>query len=206
MVLEDKVSLSGYFSVQLYNSKNEIVDQYEDKNLVMLLARNIMAKMISGQTDVRKICKLNLGVSGYSTSLLTPLTYGQTFGSTTEVFDENRTTIISEALGQHNFNVTFTPPATNGDATGIASLNTTTLETETEELLVGVSLNASTITYSFDIPASLGNGNPGEIEPYTEAGLYFNEGSGYSLFSMKTFPVKAKDDSVRMKITWKINF
>ena len=64
--------------------------------------------------------------------------------------------------------------------------------------------NDKTITYTFEIPTSEGNGqNTNQRQSFfNEAGLYINE----RLFAMKCFPAKLKDESTSFKIIWKILF
>lgn len=68
----------------------------------------------------------------------------------------------------------------------------------------GDNLENTTVTYVYEIGMTQGNGQNSErgTSSFTEAGMYINN----RLFCMKCFPVKMKDSSTKLRITWKIIF
>ena len=68
----------------------------------------------------------------------------------------------------------------------------------------GDNLENTTVTYVYELGMTQGNDENPErgISSFTEAGMYINN----KLFCMKCFPMKVKDSSTKLRITWKIIF
>ena len=68
----------------------------------------------------------------------------------------------------------------------------------------GDNLENTTVTYVYEIGMTQGNEQNPErgTSSFTEAGMYINN----RLFCMKCFPIKMKDNSTKLRITWKIIF
>ena len=68
-------------------------------------------------------------------------------------------------------------------------------------------VTGTSIKYFFDIPTSNLNGAAGAANSFNEAGLmFFDSSNNQYMFSYKTFPLKPKDTSTRLQITWEIMF
>jgi len=207
-MLNEKIELNGHFKIESFDVNGNLIDNYEDKNLVVISARNYMAKLIAGQSVTAiGITRFVLGSDGYKDNVMTPLGIRDTFtkNSVTETFNENRNNLISEQLNDYWYKVDFAPQDANGNATNISGIGNGDATPSTTPV-VNVNATGTVLTYVFTIPTTVANGTANSAA-FTEAGLFFTlDGSGYNLFAMKTFPVKAKDLSVEHKITWTIYF
>ena len=204
MILNEKIetisdTLSGYFSIKTVDKsgKEEI---WEEKNLVMDNARNVISKLLSGFNSGKIVNTFKLGVDGNVTGdLLTPKTSSQGFIS-------SRTQLFSETNATSVYRIRFAPAA--GLAT--QTLNTTNT-TDGVQCTVSVTVSSNVVTYVVTIPEGAANKNLSGVDstiPYTEAALYSNN-SGYTdelIFCAKTFPVRVKENTVSMVITWSITF
>ena len=181
----DTIKVYGLFKIESFK-QGKLIDTIEQKNLIMDLARNQFAKFCGGiVTD--PINKLVLGTQGHvGSDTDTPKT-------STEGFISSRTNLFSEVSGTNhvNFeNFSFTPNGISGSTVtctdGVSTANISSLN--------------NIATFIVDIPENVGNGT-GSIT-FTEAALY----TGTNIFSMRTFKGRLKDNSIALRITWKIIF
>ena len=178
--------IKGHFKLECLDKNNNIVDRYEEDNLIMDNARVNMTDIIMGLSAGTHISKFVLGTEGYNVSLLIPKDAATGFIS-------SRTQLFSEESAGFNYPISFTPV----DA---VSANATNIIETVPGSTVNISKVGSTITYLITIPVQSANGSG--TAAYTEAALY----AGSRIFSMKTFSVKTKDNSVQLRITWSISF
>jgi len=150
-------------------------------------ARSTFAKLlanINNQPVINRIVLGNMGHVGSDT--LAPKKAADGFVS-------GRTMLFSEELGAEGVNynsLDFTVSGTSG-STVIASDGASTVKT---------TVNGTEVDYVIDIDSNSMNGSG--IMVYTECAFY----TGSDIFSMRTFKGKVKDDTVSLRITWKILF
>lgn len=184
----DKVqnTVRGHLTVEMINENGDIVDKFETPNLIVSTARTNMAEVIGGVASGYPINKIVIGTQGHNGDILVPKTVN-------EGFDISRTELFSEETSDFFYPVEFT---VDGTAYSVATI--------TNEIDSGSSMIReyadNAITYTYLMPQNAGNDTGTVI--YTEAGLY----AGPNLFSMKTFKGKIKDNTVSLRIIWKITF
>lgn len=215
MLLNDRVNFIGDFSIKAFK-KDGTIEEYREKNLIMDLARTNMAQLIGGVTTVTNngdpINKFVLGTLGHhGTNVLDYVKVGENrvVGDDSTVFNSTRTSLYSEETGSgaYNYNIPF-------DVTGDEDV---TVNVDGEMFLADVSqwtdtavqntiqrvVSERTVTYTITIPTSNANSLPEDPTiAYTEAALY----AGDEIFSMKCFPARVKEDTVKLVITWSIIF
>lgn len=198
MKLNDKIDFVGHFSMKIFKADGS-VEVYEDKNLIMDLARSNMAELVGGYDIGLPINRFVIGTKGHvGTDILDYIQVG------TSGFETTRTQLFSEELSEFNYQIPF-------DCTGATA---TVLDDAAEGYIDGDAGNTQTckvqrtvsdrtVTYIITIPDNAGNAS-GEspVVAYTEAALY----AGTDIFSMKTFPARVKEDTVKFEITWSIIF
>jgi len=205
MQLNDKVQFIGEFSIKSIYADGTF-DEYQEKNLIMDMARSNMAELIGGVTSTGvSINKIVLGTQGHiGTDILAFKVAGVDYNSTrTQLFSE---TPVSGGL---NYAVTFNPvggtTVTDAAAVGTLFNIATTQIIDAAPNTVQRVVTNRTVTYTITIPASNGNAiaaPPNDIIAYTEAALY----AGTDIFSMKTFPARVKEPTVELVITWSLIF
>lgn len=188
MKLEDKTRVVGNFSI-ITEYLDGTKDIFEEKNMIMDLGRYSIAGAVGGiGVNNNIINKFVLGTLGYNGDVTTPIE------PNTNGFEPNRTNLFSEeAVGYFTYPINFTP-TTNG---GLATLTGLPL---TEGCTVKVTQVSNVLTYEIYLGVNAAN-NGGQIN-YTEAAFY----CGSNIFSMKTFPVKTKDNSGALTIVWSFTF
>lgn len=176
----------GYFKCELIKD-DKVIDTIEDYNLIMDRARYNIATGISGFSGGTPITKIVFGTSGNEVGNLTvPKTAADGFVS-------SRTSLFSEANGSYTYTINFVPTTSGSYAT--------VTETDINSgSLVTVTYTNTSITYVVEMSQTAGNN--GSSVNYTEAAFY----CGTNIFSMKCFPVRVKDNSVKIKITWSFTF
>ena len=227
MTFTDKISkqIEGLFKIQCFDINDNLIDEYEDKNLVLNTARNAVAAVIGG-TSTTIVDSFYLGTKGHryvddglggftedvfqphdsvDTDPLKPIG-NQTFTvDKTSMFSNSTVGGIDGAI---TYKFPFDPTlASNNvfgekivtDATVVpAVLNTTS--TDTVATTISRTLTDNNLTFVINIPTGAGNDtNP---IPFTEAALY----SGSNIFSMKTYQTRVKTNTVKFVITWTITF
>ncbi|WJZ70227.1 hypothetical protein F341_127 [Campylobacter phage F341] len=177
----------GYFKIEVLDKNRNVIETFEKHNLVVNGSRPVLALHMAGRSTT-PVNKLVLGTKGHiGDNLMTPKT-------SNEGFTPARTQLFAEEEGAFVYNVSFTPPQSNGPATVVeddAGAGST----------VEVVYGNNTITYKIEISTTAGNGSTGAVG-YTEAGLY----AGSDLFCMRTFAVRSKDVSSILRITWTLIF
>lgn len=184
-----KHSLKGHITVECIDRDNNVIDKFESNNLIMDASRIAMARMTAGINTSSKINKFILGTKGH---------VGEDYLSVkTEVdgFVGTRTSLFSEESNDYTYSINFSP-------TGVED-GQCTIDSETNiggGSTVYLNVDNKTVEYTIQIFENAAN-NTG-INVFTEAALY----AGNNIFSMKCFPGKIKDNTVSLKIVWKIMF
>lgn len=189
MIKDEYLKAYGHFKIETLDLSGNVIDQFEDNNLIVDLARVNMCELISGINVGVPINKFVLGTSGHiGTNILEPKT-------SSEGFLPTRTQLFSEELATYIYPVVFEGAGANG-------LRTIVSEPSSAEgsSTITVTQVGTEVTYEVYLPSEVGN-NTGTVA-YTEAGFY----CGTQLFNLKTFAAKVKSASVTIKITWKISF
>jgi hypothetical protein len=206
MVLNDKIDFQGVFSIKAFKTDGTI-EEYNEKNLIMDEARSNMAQLVGGvntgaDTLGSPINKFVIGTLGHvGTNILDYKKVGE------NDFDSTRTSLFSEVTaGALNYRIPFNPVGdttiTDAAATGTMYSGTTAGSADGTKNTIQRVVADRTVTYTITIPAACANN--GGLDPiaYTEAALY----AGGEIFSMKTFPARVKEDTVKFEITWSIIF
>jgi len=205
MNLKDKVDFIGHFGIKMYK-KDGSIEEYEDKNLIMDKARWNMAELVGGWSAGEPINQFVLGTEGHVGDDI--LDYKKV-GS--DGFDSTRTNLFSESSGAQHYIIPFT---TSGGDTIESTGNDKTVNVDTaynsditdtkESCTVRRTVSERTCTYVITVPDASGNNSDSatSVIAYTEAALY----AGPDIFSMKTFPARVKEDTVKFEITWSIIF
>lgn len=209
MKLNDKVDFYGVFSIKSFDKNGDVIDNYEEKNLIMDEARRNMAQLIGGvtavgDTDGRHIDSFVLGTKGHNgTNILDFIAVGDAG------FTSARTSLFSEATANDiNYKIGFDSTGgmdkTDTVAQGRQYTGPSAGSIDPVKNTVRRVVSDRTVTYTVTIPATNGNsGDPSNtVVAYTEAALY----AGSEMFSMKTFPARVKEDTVKFEINWSIIF
>lgn len=208
MILNDQVNFVGVFSIKAFNADGT-VDEYTEKNLIMDEARRNMAQLVGGVTSAgdtqgMHINQFVLGTKGHNgTDILNYIKVGDAG------FTSARTSLFSEAITDaKNYRIGFDTTGgldvTDANATGRMYAGGAAGITDSTKNTVRRVVSDRTVTYTITVPAT--NANSGDADnpvvAYTEAALY----AGDEIFSMKTFPARVKEDTVKFEITWSIIF
>lgn len=208
MILNDQVNFVGVFSIKAFNADGT-VDEYTEKNLIMDEARRNMAQLVGGVTSAgdtqgMHINQFVLGTKGHNgTDILNYIKVGDAG------FTSARASLFSEATtGAKNYRIGFDGTGgldvTDTNATGRMYAGGAAGITDSTKNTVRRVVSDRTVTYTITVPAT--NANSGDADnpvvAYTEAALY----AGDEIFSMKTFPARVKEDTVKFEITWSIIF
>jgi len=212
-MLIDKIDFYGHFSIKQLDIAGNVLDYYEDKNLIMDTARTNMAEIIGGMTTAGiPINQFRIGTSGHvSTNILDAQEVGETDATKTggnQIFDTTKTGLFSEIeTAAINYRIPFDAAAVGADVTVSGTgtryeAGTAVGSAETSNTIQRVVAGA-TVTYTITIIPANGNAAvPTTPVPYTEAGLY----AGTELFAMKTFPARVKESTTQFVVTWSIIF
>ena len=179
-------TIRGYFKIESIKD-GKVIDTFEQKNLIMDKARLTFAKYLANINNTPVIDKFVIGTQGnIEGDLLAPKTDMNGFTS-------DRQMLFSEENGVEGKDyetIEFTVSGVSGDTvTASDKLNT-----------VNCTVDGSSVIYEILINNKSCNGT-GTIV-YTECAFY----TGSSIFSMRTFKGKVKDDTVSLRITWRIMF
>ena len=183
-------NVTGYFTLMAFDAEDNLVDKYEEKNMIMSSAQSIMGRRLAG-LNARYLNKFVLGTKGHKNAglsnadILTPK--GEEEG-----FIPTRTELFSEEDNAFTYPISFR--ITEATGTGIIDSEINSGSS------VSVSETEDGIRYRFSIPTGAANGSG--INIFTEAALYSND----EIFSMKCFKGKIKDSAVRFLIYWDIKF
>lgn len=227
-----KKPVEGYFKLEVYKH-GILVDTYEDHNKIMMFSKRVMAHSMGGaemnnglavDDEPKYISTFALGTDGHQAGNLLAA----------KSFEYTQTKMFSEDLGLGFWPVTWNPEnivnsaspgakptfiAENYDPNHPGSSGTPT----DVKISVDAGTEEYTITYTFEVPEDTASGTAGIAIAYTEAALYSNmgrlqglggQGSNQqddsdnmgTIFAMRTFPAKIKDDTTAFTITWRIIF
>ena len=218
MRLNDKIDFYGVFNFKSLDADGNVLEEYHEKNLIMDTARSNMAQLIAGVTvggsgtAGSAIDSIVLGTRGHiGTAILDPQQVGEADPSkpaNNRLFDSTREKLFSETIsGQTYYKIPFNPDG------GLDKTSSATGRRYVQSGPTGLAEPGNTvrrvvadrvITYTITIPVE--NANSGDSAnpavAYTEAALY----AGSEIFSMKTFPARVKENTVKFEITWSIIF
>lgn len=177
--------VKGHIVIECLDSNKNVIDRFENKNLIMDSARIVMSDILCGLGTAEPIEKFVLGTEGHVTGdYLTPKTE-------LEGFVSSRTQLFSEELSSYTYPIEFTNP-------GVAVGACTIVSEPDSGTTINLDHTGTDVQYIIEIPELAAN-NTGVVV-FTEAALY----AGTNIFSMKCFPGKIKDNTVSLKITWTI--
>lgn len=208
---EDNYKIKGYMKIESFDKDDNLIDSYEDNNLVMDLARNSMQYLAGNVTSkFEPINSLRLGTRGVH-----GVEYGNPILPSNDGYHPEMTHLFQEADN-----------STDGGYVFVCKFDVQGEEEEifdsvSEELLkYGVPMDGyissgqtmkrtvqdRTITFEVTMPResqnSFGGGGEPQWLPFSEQQLY----CGDRIFSMKTFPQKFKDSDQKIVLTWSIIF
>ena len=189
--MKDKYkTIRGHITVECINKGGEVIDRFENKNLIMDSARVAMAGIAAGVSTATPINAFSIGTEGHVTGdFLTPK-------QEVDGFVSSRTNLFSSELNSYNYTISFEPP---GTTSGVCSV----LSEPDSGSTVHINMVNSEVEYTITIPEQSANsGNQNNISVFTEAALF----AGGNIFSMKCFPAKIKEPTVSLRIIWKIIF
>lgn len=195
----NKTPAAGYFKIEAFDSKGNLVDSYEKHNLITNTARAEFAKLIAGISTTQAINRFTMGTKGHvDDDVLTPKDQDTGFTpAVTDLFSGTATENLNKTWNQ----ITFKP---SGNMVNTAALNVNdggNNNSTVDIAVTGIESNNPTVTYTINIAQDAFNGpNDGLI--YTECGLYTDD----KLIAMRTFKGKVKESSVSLRITWNIIF
>jgi len=221
--LEDKVNkpTEGYFKLECLDSEGNIIDTFEDKNMIMFNSKPSVANSTIGFfPPVDFINKIVLGDRGHEVGTGN-LLIGRDFGYQREKL------FAEEELG-NTYVIVFNPLTRAGDGS-ISEIRYEAYHTGNSQKDVVLQnkakvsakiINVSTIEYQIEIDPSNANGPQG-VQVWTEAALFTKRGESPEywnqtapvgtpkngkIFSMRTFPAKIKEPTTTFRITWRIIF
>jgi len=197
-----KLPTRGYFKIECLNEKGEVVDKWEEHNLITDVARAHLAKLIGGIKVDAPIVKFRMGTAGHcGTDYLAPK--DEDTGFTAVVTDLFCKTIDNNgAKGQTWDEITFTPSGSMSDSVAKEVQDNANNNSTINIDFINFDQSAPTIQYTINVAQDAFNGqNDGMI--YTEAGLYT---ANDTLIAIRTFKGKIKDSTTAFRITWNIIF
>lgn len=201
----------GYFKIEMIKN-GEVIERFEEHNLVMRNARTQFMKILSGTTTRQKfINRFVLGTRGVyeETQTLADgttqiLQHDELPRDAEDGFNDKRTDMFCEVTeankGKTWCELKFTPSGATETSLATTDEDSGGSNSSTVNIYVNESVDEPTLTYVFDIASSAFN--IGTYVKYSEAGLYVDD----ELIAMRTFASKAKDAQTAVKITWSITF
>lgn len=88
--MKELINFKGYFKIQMLDKNNCVLDEYEDKNLIMETARQSMSEIFSS-INQSSISKVVLGTLGHNGDIVIPK-------EEEDGFNKNRTRLFSEYI------------------------------------------------------------------------------------------------------------
>lgn len=216
MVDTTKKPTEGFFKIEQFDKDNNLIDSYEDQNMIMRDSKRSVAYLTNGAyPDAVNNMYINAFVLGNKGSvegdLLTP-----------KSFSFERTGLFAQSTtGGVTYPIVWNPkldpnqnPITASTASKyVVSEGSTVLPSVTNDSTVDITIeDDSTIVYVINISNANANGSGEGAIAWTEAGLFTAEGTndtsgiGGKIFAMRTFPAKIKENTTNFRITWKIVF
>jgi hypothetical protein len=202
---ETYTGLKGIFKIQTYDSKGNLLDEFEEKNLIVDSARLNLAKLIGGFTTGTSINKFVLGTRGHvdnggSYDILIPKTI-------VNGLDETRTELFSEEEDMYSYSINFQGIGSSNGNRNVISETDVAVDANTLST-VSLTNNTRSLIYTIVIPSTVANNLSGQggtiagTAAFTEAGFY----CGTTLFNIKTFPAKVKQLGTTITVTWTLEF
>lgn len=175
---KEKNFIRGYFQIRVLDSFGNVIQDFEEENVVVNISRHTMAKHLSGQS----VTPINKIVFGTKQNPSQP--------------NADRTQIYSQESSPQDFmySISFTPPTTNGSATNIVE------DDQGSDSNVEVVRTNNSVLYSITMKEPAGNNGGGVA--YTECGMFV----GNDLFAMRVFPVRNKDANSVIEVNWTFIF
>ena len=200
--------VEGHFKIEVIDKKTqEVIDSYEEKNKIMLGAKVSMQQAMRGNaTSSGNLIFINtfvLGTRGHENdNLLTP-----------KDFNYNLSDLFAVQESAPAYPITFDKYGNIIDEGYDPNLPNSAFTDTRVNIYEEADTDRRTIVYEFLIYEENANNNGNPIA-YTEAALYTNLGQNIdpnnlaygTIFSMRTFPAKIKDNTTQLKITWRIIF
>lgn len=215
--------IRGYFKVNTYKD-NELIETYEDNNLIMDSARDAMQLMQAFTTDQKPINGFKLGSMGQNESLQggsQVLNIPKKPGTGQNEYKPSMTELFQASAGGYLFSVDWAvdgiksnlgtlqkyPEGEIFEQNGSTTFQGTVVSNDDTSLLQKCkfqrSLEGRILDFVITIDSNQQNPQSGTASiPYSEAQLY----QGDKIFSMKTFPQKHKYKGVTLEIQWSIIF
>ena len=200
-----KKPIEGFFSIKCLDKNNNIIDFYEKKNTIMLKSKTTMANQIGGLNTDGIIGSFTLGTEGANTGGITSKAVDP---AQTELFCQSSVPGPVGAYWMCDFTSIGSGLATiNGRGNFDSSGNNIGNDSNS---VVNVTVNGDYVEYTITIDALDANGTG--LEAYSEASLCTNLNKDFAagvsgdIFAMRTFGNKIKDNSVKLVITWRIQF
>jgi len=199
---KDKINQPiGIFTLLVQDKNGKIIEKYSEKNLIMDNAKITMAKLVGGVTPFKPINRFILGTRGHKDdNVLTNKQVGE------DGFVSERTELFSQSENELYYTIDFNPNSDtldkDDDGNTIGYFNGDDSNTQSGNT-VKRTVEGSEVTYTIVIPLDNANHpDSDKLAAYTECSLNCDN----IIFSMKTFPVRVKEDSVQYTITYKIIF
>jgi hypothetical protein len=202
--------IKGYFKVESFDYKNNLLETFEEENLIVDTARPNIAELIAGVSSGVPINKFVIGTEGVVNNNIAVAK------SISSGLDSTRTKLFSEETvdGGTSYAITFAGSGNNTGTrvvsreeefnSGVVDSSTTKITTAVvSSVSITANTDTKTVTYVVSIPptvANYGDGTDGIY--YSEAGFY----AGSRLFNIKTFQGIKKDNTSTLVITWTLTF
>lgn len=183
---KESLGLKGYFKIQSYDLEGNLIDSFEENNLIMDKGRNALATFCSGFATPSSINRFAIGTMGSGDTVLDPKVYPEFNSTLTSLFSE-------QSSSAYEYYIDFIP-TTSGELATVMESDVGAGST------LKVTLEDSLLSYEITLSASAANN--GSSVPYTEACFY----AGTEIFAMRCFPVRVKDATTRLVITWQFQF
>ena len=198
-IMKENLKIRGHFKLECFDKSGNLIDKFEEHNLVVLGARKHFMKLIGGAYDSNKIInRFVLGTDGVVGEDSIPKSEEDGLNPTLEdlfckTTDPNKRGILFEEIN-------FTP-STNDSYTQATNIQDGSNNNSVVNVIVDETSLEPSISYIFNIPTDAFNGK-NDYMKFNEAGLF----AGDTLIAIRTFKTKAKDSSVSMKVTWSLIF
>lgn len=207
MILKDNIEIKGIFSIKMFKKDGSIEEYKEKPNLIMDTARSNMAELVGGYSEGVAIDQFVLGNKGHNgTDILDYKKVGandEFISTRTSLFAQDGAYNAANGKASFVYEIGFNVESNTTSKTDSAAVGKIAGAAETQTCEVKRVVADRTCTYTITIPDNAGNDNgEGAVVAYTEAALY----AGPDIFSMKTFPARVKEDTVKFEITWAIIF
>lgn len=195
----DKIPIRGHFKLETFDKNGDIIDTFEDHNLVVLGARMHFMKLIGGAYDSNKI--INRFVMGTQGEVELGVPKSEEDGLKPTLTDLFCGTTDSNNRGKTFEEITFNP-STDSSISSATNISDGSNDKSTVNVIIDETSTEPSITYVFNITSDAFNGSGNKHMMFNEAGMF----AGDTLIAIRTFKSKAKDDSVSMKVTWSLVF